>query len=476
MHKIPKDRKKAAAAIKAPYGRKILGFYTISLLFYKWIFLRKGSQIYLNKLRERLTILYPEEDSEKLVREFLCYKIMYTCIILFIGSILALTFGIQKGDETKEIRSISRNGYWEGARIEELQISVDGVMEEESMEFEVEERAYAEEELESVLEENANRLDKLILAENESLDYVTSDLNLVSRIPGTDIEVFWETDHEEILSYDGKLQEEHINEEGVVIGLSATLSYQKETLHYQLSVHVFLPQRSAEEAVKQKICQMIETKEAESASADAFALPEELDGKKISYQRKVDTYGKEIIILLLISVVAVFFLQDERLAKQMEVRNRQLLLDYPDLVSKITLLLGAGMTIRSSMEKIAFDYDEKKENGKHKRKAVYEELLFICRKMQGGMSEYAGLESFGKRCGLPCYMKFSTLLQQNLRKGSRGLVEMLESEVTQAFQKRKNIAKKAGEEAGTKLLGPMLFMLLIVLVILILPACLAFQI
>ena len=48
-------------------------------------------------------------------------------------------------------------------------------------------------------------------------------------------------------------------------------------------------------------------------------------------------------------------------------------------------------------------------------------------------------------------------MSQNLRKGTRGLTELLEREAEDAFEQRKNLAKKAGEEAGTKLMIPLFF-------------------
>ena len=59
---------------------------------------------------------------------------------------------------------------------------------------------------------------------------------------------------------------------------------------------------------------------------------------------------------------------------------------------------------------------------------------------------------------------------QNLRKGTRGLTELLEREAEDAFEQRKNLAKQAGEEAGTKFMIPLFFMLIIVFAIVIVPA------
>ena len=48
------------------------------------------------------------------------------------------------------------------------------------------------------------------------------------------------------------------------------------------------------------------------------------------------------------------------------------------------------------------------------------------------------------------------------------------NEAEEAMEDRRQLAKKMGEEAGTRLLFPMILMLLVVLVILIVPAVLSF--
>jgi hypothetical protein len=62
-----------------------------------------------------------------------------------------------------------------------------------------------------------------------------------------------------------------------------------------------------------------------------------------------------------------------------------------------------------------------------------------------------------------------------VRKGTRGLVQLLEEEVSDAFEERKNLAKKSGEEAGTKMLFPMMMMFGIIIVIIMVPAFLSLQ-
>ena len=75
-----------------------------------------------------------------------------------------------------------------------------------------------------------------------------------------------------------------------------------------------------------------------------------------------------------------------------------------------------------------------------------------------------------------CLFLWRLHLSQNLRKGTKGLSELLKLESIQAFEERKARAKRLGEEAGTKLLLPMFLMLAVVLIIVIVPAFLTMQI
>ena len=91
-----------------------------------------------------------------------------------------------------------------------------------------------------------------------------------------------------------------------------------------------------------------------------------------------------------------------------------------------------------------------------------------------GLSEGKAYSEFGRRCGVQVYIKLSALLEQSQKNGSRQLRPALELEMVSAFEQRKNLAKKLGEEAGTKLLLPLLMMLGVVMVMIVVPAFLSF--
>ena len=148
-----------------------------------------------------------------------------------------------------------------------------------------------------------------------------------------------------------------------------------------------------------------------------------------------------------------------------------MLMDYPGLIMKFTLLVQAGLTARKAFQKIALDYG-KRENGK--KREAYEEIRVACYEMDSGISEAEAYRRFGERCGQVKYKTLSTLLIQNLQKGSRYLADLLEKESVEAWEERKRKARVLGDTAATKLLFPMVLMLLVVMAVIMLPACLSF--
>ena len=173
----------------------------------------------------------------------------------------------------------------------------------------------------------------------------------------------------------------------------------------------------------------------------------------------------------MVAGAALMILKSREELTLIQKKREQMLLDYPGLIMKFTLLVQAGMTARKAFQKIAGDYRKRKNR---KERYAYEEILVVCYEMDSGVSEAEAYRRFGERCGQVKYKTFATLLIQNLQKGSRHLEDMLERESVEAWEERKRKARVLGEAAATKLLGPMVLMLLVVMAVIMIPACLTF--
>ena len=131
------------------------------------------------------------------------------------------------------------------------------------------------------------------------------------------------------------------------------------------------------------------------------------------------------------------------------------------------MLMGAGMTVSGAFRKIAGEYKRRKNE---KKQLIYEEVTITCHELDSGISEGNAYRNMGVRCRLPCYARFASLLIQCVKRGSGGCREALWEEASQSLRERKALAKRLGEEAGTKLLFPMILMLVFVMVIIMIPA------
>ena len=125
-------------------------------------------------------------------------------------------------------------------------------------------------------------------------------------------------------------------------------------------------------------------------------------------------------------------------------------------------------------EKIVVDYRVRQKSGSKKRYA-YEFMSEGLNMLKSGKPQIYVYEEFGMKCGIKEYMKFSSLIVQNIKKGTKELALLLTLEAKDAFEERKNMAKKYGEEAGTKLLLPMIIMLIVVMAIIMVPALMSFS-
>ena len=202
-----------------------------------------------------------------------------------------------------------------------------------------------------------------------------------------------------------------------------------------------------------------------------YYLPEEWNGKHLEWEQPKDTTGNLISAMGLIAAAAVLVAKKREEQSVQMKRREQMLMDYPGLIMKFTLLVQAGLTARKAFQKIAMDYGKREEGNK---RAAYEEIRTACYEMDSGVSEAEAYRRFGERCGQVKYKTLSTLLIQNLQKGSRYLSDLLEKESVEAWEERKRKARVLGEAAATKLLLPMVLMLLVVMAVIMLPACLSF--
>lgn len=337
-------------------------------------------------------------------------------------------------------------------------------------------RRYREEEVTRLFEEATKYLETAILGNNQSKDQIYEKINLCANIPGTSIAVDWDIEDHELIQMDGTIRNDSLDKKGKDTKVTAILSYLNYRSEYTINLHIMPKQYTESEIIKQKLDAAINTASEQSAYEDLMELPEAVEGYRLHWSEKEGNTGEILLFLGLFATVLVWFYGGKELNKQMKLRNNQLMLDYPEVVNKFTLLVNAGMTARQAFYKITEDYEIKQQAEKLPKRYAYEEMRNTVREMKLGLPEVEAYEQFGKRIGLVPYIKFGALISQNLKKGNKSFTELLIQEGTEAFEERKEVAKRLGEEAGAKLLIPMFIMLIIVFLIILIPAFMSFGI
>lgn len=430
-------------------------------------------QFYKQQLGKNLKLLHPALSESYQVREFYIRQYSLILSVFFAGNLLSLcvALGARTTKIVQEGNYINRNAYGQG----DIEVSLLAQLEEEeekAIVYTVEEQKYTDEEIKLLFQEASAHLQKTILGENSSLDRVTEDLELITSMEEYPFQIFWESSSYSLVHTDGVVLNETLGEAQIVT-LTAYFRYEDLEFEVVFPVKVYPAVFTEEELLMRRIENSLEEQNQASRTDSTMILPDQIGSKAVIWKEVIQDNSGYFFLLICIAALFIFISKNREVEQNLEKRRRELLLDYPEIVNKLILYMGAGMTIRNAFQKMGADY--KKQKISEKKRYIYEEILLLCNELQSGVSETEAYAHLGKRCQLQSYMKFCTLLSQNLRKGSNDLLMLLRQEAEGAFEERKNIAKKLGEEAGTKLLIPMMMMLCIVMILIMIPAYFSFS-
>ena len=411
------------------------------------------------RIRREIALLYPFGRTQEEEEQFHVERIRLVLLILLAGSLLAAASYAAAGANLllREGRALVREEIGGEDRSTELSAYLwseeaeNGEAVEEDPEYqgtyklEVRARKYSAAQMKEMADRAFEELPEKILGGNESLDRVRTSL---------------EEDHREVvltavLTYDN--------------GTATGLRFERDYV-----VNVFPPMPEEPDRLAAEIRSAIREADENSVSESVLPLPQELEEHRVSWEEKPSDSG---IAVLLFAVIIAFLgaaAMGSRLHEKVVFRERQLMLDYPGIISKFVLYLGAGLSMRSTFFKIGEEYEQLRKEGM-KERYVYEEILFVCRELTSGVPETEAYAGFGLRCRSRQYTKLSTLLAQNLRKGNQALLSVLQQEAQASFEERRNTARRLGEEAETKLLLPMITMLAITMLMIIIPAYFSFM-
>lgn len=448
-------------------------FYPLCLFLINYIpILKKASQN--PRKKDVLKVLTFTKDLESVTRYYFANKMAVAFLIILAFNSIAVLSSVNGEKEEPLIvdNAILRPEYGEDSKEVELNVAIEDGEDyiEGELLLEIDPKHYDSETKEKMFTKAKSYLEKHLIGENVSLEEICKPLNLVTVIPGTGMEVDWKLDEKKLIERNGVLNNKDINPAGVLTSITAILTYYDMVTEYIIPLKIMPLVISKEERVLSEVEDLINKSEKDTQVESQMPLPETVDDRKIWFQEEEKRSPAIYIIAGMFFAVIATILVDQNLDKKLKKREIELLIDYPEIMNKFSLLLGAGMTMKNAWGKIVSEYHGKIKSGQTIKRYAYEEMTITWNEMVNGVIETKAFENFGRRIKLLPYLKFSSLLTQNIKKGMKGLLDLLELEALEALEERKELAKRLGEEAGTKLIGPMILMLFIVLLIIMIPA------
>lgn len=177
--------------------------------------------------------------------------------------------------------------------------------------------------------------------------------------------------------------------------------------------------------------------------------------------------GQASAILIIISIllpIMIPFLKLKQLDHQIKLMKRQIIMELPVFLNKLTLLVNAGETIQKAMIRCAVKYEDVKDH------PFAREMNLMTKQLSNLYPLAQILDEFSRRCGVQEVSVFASAVSMNHKRGGEEFVASLRQLSHELWEKRKVTVKVLGEEASGKMVFPLLVIFLVVMIIVGAPA------
>lgn len=171
------------------------------------------------------------------------------------------------------------------------------------------------------------------------------------------------------------------------------------------------------------------------------------------------TYAPMFFIFSILVGGAVYYTYSNDLERQMKERADALVGELPEIVSRLALLLNAGMILREAWEAVAESGDSE----------IYREMKFALANMKNNMSDYEAIYLFGQRSENGEIRKFSSRVAQAIEKGGPHLSLELSQQAMEMFELKRQLVARKADAAAQKSLIPLFIMFVGILALVVIP-------
>lgn len=463
-----RKKKEADSGRKENYVPKKSGiegaFHAMALLLYEWWPFKRWKN---HLISEYLARLHPGQAPPLLRRQHEVERIKLSLIVFFAGNMIALFLWISGRGEGVLADGIYLIRDGQGGSSREVNLLVRSSKGEKAQaHLTLQALSYGEKEQEILCEKMMEELQEKALGENTSWNAVSKSLVLTDTFSHYPFTLSWHSSNPMFLTSRGKVAAwedvAQLTEQTALVELTVRVS--GDNFEREYSFYAKVCPKQEEKSFSEAVTEALETLERETVTADRILLPEEIQGETVVWSEQREDKSRTMFFLGVAGAAAVFWLQGRAPKKALAGKQQLMEKEYPAIISKLTLYMGAGMNIKGAWEKIAESTEGQNVN------PVYGEMRFTCREMESGITETEAYTRFGKRVRQQCYVRFTTLLVQNLKKGNAALLLLLHQEALAAMEEHASRIKRAGEETATKLLLPMVMLMGMVMILIMVPA------
>lgn len=430
---------------------------------------------YRKEIQRKLEHLHPGENSKEKYHEYCLRQKRLVSMLLLLGFITSVFVSLwnQTDKVRKSIKAgeLLRREWGEGNY--EVTLLAEVGKEKERITYMVEERQFTEEELRLMLDELTKKLPQIIKGKNKTLSRVSEDLELPRQVQDYPFVINWKSSNNRLLSTGGKVSTEELSTETEEVILTALLVYEEQCFQRKFPIRIYEKEKSAETQRAKQLLELVNQNDEKSKQNTRILLPKQLGESVIDWKQIVPWQGGYLLLWAILGAIGIIFGMNYDLTKKDRERKDELISGYPEFVSSLQLYLGAGLSLRNAFYKIGEDYrKQKQKNGN--MQFLYEEITLACNMLVNGLPEWEVYRRWAERCDEAHYRKLGYLFISYGRQGNADILNRLEGEVFEAWEEKRRMFRKAGEEAGTKLLFPMVLMLLVVMFLILLPVYMSF--
>ena len=166
-------------------------------------------------------------------------------------------------------------------------------------------------------------------------------------------------------------------------------------------------------------------------------------------------------ILVLVLVYAMY----DEINDQANKRRNAIARQFPNMVSKLALLVNSGMIMDRAWKETAYSQEFE----------LYREMQKTSEELDNLVSPEAAYGAFISRCNTKETAKLASAIMQNLSKGNAEIGSLLKEMAREAWLERRHMAKRDSEKANSKLMIPTMLLFLAILVIIMVPIFINFS-